>query len=38
VEEGKALEGYEDVPDKVDLKELLTKDYKESKVGKKLSE
>lgn len=32
------LEGYEGIPDKIDLKELLTKDYKESQVGKKLSE
>ena len=32
------LEGYEDIPDKVDIKELLMRDYKESKVGKMLSE
>ena len=35
---GSELEGYEDIPDKIDLKELLMRDYKESKVGKMLSE
>jgi hypothetical protein len=35
---GSELEGYEDIPDKIDLKELLMRDYRESKVGKMLSE
>lgn len=35
---GSELEGYEDIPDKIDFKQLLTRDYKESKVGKMLSE
>lgn len=32
------LEGFDGIPDELKFEDLLTKDFKESKVGKKLSE